>query len=68
MHGARTVHTVWGNYPAFNPQLDPHKTAAHSNIGTQKTSNHMSFLQSKVHLVWYGTVWYGMVWYGMVAL
>ena len=36
VHSARTVRTVWGVYPAFTPQLDPHKTAAHSNIGTQK--------------------------------
>ena len=50
MHGARTVCTIWGNYPAFTPQLDPHRTVVHSNIGTQKTANHMSFLQSKVHL------------------
>ena len=52
VHGARTVRAVWGNYPAFTPQLAPHRTAAHSNIGTQKTSNHMSFLQSKVNLVY----------------
>ena len=24
VHGARTVHTVWGNCPAFAPQLDLH--------------------------------------------
>ena len=32
------------------PKLDPHITVVHSNIGTQKTANHMSFFQSKVHL------------------
>ena len=26
VYGAPTVRTVWGNYPAFTPQLDPHRT------------------------------------------
>ena len=38
VHGARTVRTVWGNYTAFSPQLDPHRKVLHSNIGTQKTA------------------------------
>ena len=37
------MRTVWGNYPAFTPQLDPHRTTANSNVATGKTSNHMSF-------------------------
>ena len=39
VHGARTVHTAWGNYTAFSPQLDPHRKVLDSNICTQKTAN-----------------------------
>eukprot|EP00670_Eutreptiella_braarudii_P017323 CAMPEP_0174363886 /NCGR_PEP_ID=MMETSP0811_2-20130205/70648_1 /TAXON_ID=73025 ORGANISM="Eutreptiella gymnastica-like, Strain CCMP1594" /NCGR_SAMPLE_ID=MMETSP0811_2 /ASSEMBLY_ACC=CAM_ASM_000667 /LENGTH=77 /DNA_ID=CAMNT_0015503001 /DNA_START=424 /DNA_END=657 /DNA_ORIENTATION=- len=38
VHGSRTVRTVWGNYTAFSPQLDPHRKVLDSNIGTKKTA------------------------------
>ena len=38
MHAAHTVRTIWGNYTAFTPQLDPHRKELESNIGTKKTA------------------------------
>ena len=50
--GARCAHGApFGASTQLSPpQVDPHRTVVHSNIGTQKTANRMSFLQSKGHL------------------
>ena len=38
-HGACTVHTVWGNYTALGPQLDPHRRVLDNHICTKETTS-----------------------------
>ena len=53
-HGARTVRTVWGNYTAFTPQLDPHRKVLDGNIGTKKKSQEMgtTSVSCSLNLIW----------------